>query len=50
MTYICAFCGKKTRYKDVKGSAKHPSCKKCFRDYFDGNDEAYNKFLGMTHL
>ncbi len=50
MTYICAGCGKDVKHKDVKGSIKHPYCKKCYKKYFDDNDESYNKFVGATHL
>lgn len=46
---ICVSCGKEPSSDDVKGSLKHPYCKKCFKKIFNNNYNKYDEFLIYEH-
>jgi NAD-dependent SIR2 family protein deacetylase len=41
----CVNCGKEA----MKGSMKHPYCKKCFKKIWDNDYDKYNEWLLKTH-
>lgn len=50
MTLVCVECGKIIDDKDIKGSMKHPYCKKCFKKVWNNDYNVYFRFLEKTHL
>lgn len=48
MLIICVNCGKEVS-KDIKGSIKHPYCKKCFKEVWKNDNKKYFKWLSETH-
>lgn len=46
---ICCECRKDTKYENLKGSFKHPFCKKCYKKLFNDEPIKYLEFLQETH-
>jgi len=49
MSYICVKCGKIIKFPKVKGSLRHPYCKKCFKEVWNNDYGKYGKWLYLTH-
>lgn len=50
MEIICAGCGKVVNEnKNIRGTLRHPYCKKCFKKEFDDDYSKYNEFLMFQH-
>ena len=45
---ICAECG--IGVSDPEGCSKHPYCKKCFKEVWNNDYDAYAKWLDKTHM
>jgi len=41
MKLICVECGKIIKFKETKGSMKHPYCKKCFKKVWNNDEDKY---------
>ena len=46
---ICVNCGIVLTNENVKGYMRHPYCKKCYKEIFKDNDEAYSEYINKIH-
>lgn len=48
-SYWCVKCGKVCNSGEIKGSIKHPYCKRCFKEEWDDDYDKYFQFLRTGH-
>lgn len=47
--YACAYCSKTIDFENVRGTMKHPICKKCYLVKFNNDYDKYYKDVILSH-